>query len=163
MNTKTPITISGNEYQIGFSFRAIDMFEQMTGKSVQEVTRTLDNAKYCYCTLKALNPEFELTFDQFIDILDAEPELLIAMQTATSENAESETEREAIEVNKKKGLLKPLSVLWTLSLLLWVLPVLIPIIFGIILIFGSLKALYQYIVKRGSKRASSPHASPVKP
>jgi len=155
MNTKTPITIAGYTYQIGFSFRAIDQFEKMTGKSIQEADGTLDNVRYCYCSLKALNPEFDYTIEQFIDLLDAEPQLLIDMQTATATNdGEPHDHTDEIPTNKKKGLIKTFFALWTLSLLLLLSPVLIPGIFGIIWIFASWKLLYRRIAKRGSKPAS---------
>ena len=154
MNTTTPITIAGNEYKVGFTLRAIDLFEKMTGRSIQEVEGTMDNVRYCYCTLKALNPEFSYTFEQFIDLLDEQPQLLLDLQAANNSD-DNEPEPAEAKSAKKKSLLKIFFLLWMLSILLLVSPVLIPITFGFILIFGSLKALYRYIVKRGSKRASS--------
>jgi hypothetical protein len=155
MNTKTPITIAGKEYQVGFSLKAIDLFEKTTGKSIQESEGTMDNVRYCYCSLKAINPAFSYTLDEFIDILDTEPQLLIDMQRATTDSEPSKELVEGTKTSKKKGLTKTFFALWMLSLLLLVSPVLIPIIFGFILISGSLKALYRHTAKRGNKHASS--------
>jgi len=151
MNNRTTIELAGKEYKIGFSMYAIKLFEAMSEKSIEEITGTWDNVVYCYCSLKALNPEFIYTLEQFIDILDEHPQLLIDLQTANASTVEApKPEPEP----KKKGLAKTFFALWTLSVLLLVSPILLPLIFGLIWIFGSSKALYRLIVSPGSKPAA---------
>ena len=163
MNKRSTITLSGKEYKTGFSFLAIRLFEEMTSKSIQQQSGTWDNLIYCYCTVKALNEDFLLTFDQFTDLLDENPQLLLDIQFATVQNEPVELHDSTAKTDiapKKKGLIKTFFLLWIISALLLASPVLIPIIFGLIWISGSLKALYRHIASRGSKRVSSFKPSP---
>ena len=151
MNSRSTITLSNTDYKIGFSFQAIKLYEELTGRSIQETKTTWDNLQYCYCSIKALNPDFKLTLDEFVDLLDENPQLLIDIQFATNQN---DPVPEPVEATKKKTqLLKLFFVCWTLSVLLLVSPVAIPIIFGSIWIFGSLKYWFRRIAKSGKKPA----------
>lgn len=153
MNKRTPIELQGKTYQIGFSFLATQEFQEITGKSIFAAETIYDNLVYCYCSLKAINPDFTYTLEQFTDLLDNEPDILIGMQKAldTQKPKQEPTQQPA----KKKSSLKLISMLWLLSVLLLVSPVLLPIIFISTWIFRSLKRLYKFIAIRGSARATS--------
>lgn len=154
MNKRQDIEIAGKTYQIGFSFRAIKLFEESEKKSIHEISGSWDEVIYCYCSLKAINPDFRLSLDEFIDLIDADPQLFIDLQFGIKEQNEEEEEQPAAEKPKKKyQTIKMFFGLWTLSALLLVSPVLIPVTFGSIWIFASCRRLFRHTATRGSKRA----------
>lgn len=70
------ITISEQQYRIKQSFRALMLFEEMTSKSVGEMNESVaDVLKLFYCILKGNNMQtFTYTFEEFLDIMDEQPE-----------------------------------------------------------------------------------------
>ena len=52
------------------SYRAMFLFEDITGKSAAEVKTVQDQITYIYCILNASNKDFEYNLEEFIDILD---------------------------------------------------------------------------------------------
>ena len=58
MKTET-ININGKAYKIGFSFRAIKNYEDITGKSIDKCISTWDNLIFLYATLTAQNKNFK--------------------------------------------------------------------------------------------------------
>ena len=153
MNTQQQITINNKSYQVRFSMRAIKLFEEMTGKSIKDVTGVWDNLQYCYYTIKALNEDFDMTLEQFIDLLDENPQLLIDLTYSVAEKSNEVPDIEITEVSKKRELIKIFSSLWMLSVLLLLSPIIIPVIFGCMWILEKGKTLYHIIVNSGSKRA----------
>lgn len=149
------ITIAGQTYRVGFSFRSIRNFEELTGKSITECTSTWDNLVFFYCTIKALNPEFTANLDTFVDYIDTDPNLLVEfqnLQATATDNPESSPDASGENpASKKKA---NLFGLWTLSALLLVSPVLVPLISGISLLYLSLKLLARLIGRVGKKLAS---------
>lgn len=141
--------INGKPYNVGFSFRAVRNYEQMTGESISECKSTWDNLIYFYCSLQGLNDDFTMSFDDFVDYLDQHPELLADFQATEA------PETEAPQSHEKKSLtLKEASGLWTLMLLLSVSPVLLPIISLIGWLWMSWKLLGKLIAKIGKKPVS---------
>lgn len=145
---KQTLTINKVDFKVGFSLRAIKLFEEMAGKSIQQQTGTWDNTIFFYCTLKALNENFEMTFDEFIDYLDNNTSLLIDWQTLN--NAEVEADENTTATNDKKKQ-NTLFTLWMLSLLLLVCMAAAPIIFGIGLVPMSLWGITKLITSIGKK------------
>lgn len=139
---KQTININGKAYNIGFSFKAIREFEAMSKKSITECVGTWDNILFFYATLVALNQGFEMSFDEFIDHMDNQPDLLVQFQTNNID------ENKAVQPEQKKSLFG----LWTLSLLLLGLPIFLPIISGILFLWLSLRLLGRLIAKIGKKR-----------
>ncbi|WP_159521745.1 hypothetical protein [Sunxiuqinia indica] len=150
MSTET-INIQGTDYKIGFSFRAIREFEELTKRSITNANSTYDNLLFFYSTLKALNKDFQMNLEQFIDEMDKRPDLLIQFQTTQTEAQQAETDQPD---NKKKATLRETFMLWMLSLLLLVLPVWLPVISGIFAVLLSLKLLVKLIASLGKKRGS---------
>lgn len=74
------ITINDTEYKIKYTLRALFIFEQITGKSFNLET-LLDNYIFFYSILVA-NNENVLTWDQFIDALDENPNILTEISKA---------------------------------------------------------------------------------
>lgn len=67
------IELNKKEYNIKYTLRGIFIFEQITGKSFS-ISNTMDEYLFFYSMLLANNKDTTLTFDEFIDILDEEPE-----------------------------------------------------------------------------------------
>lgn len=123
------IKIKGESYKVGFSFLAIKHFEELTNKSVAECTSTYDTLLLMFCTLRAKNTTFLMNLEQFIQYMDKNPELLNQFQFSDgSSNKKKETILDKIKMGKVLGL-------WMLSILVLFSPILIPIIFGIVLLW----------------------------
>lgn len=148
------VTINKQTYKVGFSFRAIREFEKLSGKSITECTSTWDNLLFFYSTLKALNKDFEMDLEAFTDEMDAHPDLLAAFQTETTTSSAGDSQSPAESKNEQQKKSLPLFRSWTLFLLLAVSPVLLPVIFGTLWIWTSLKLLVRPIVWIGKKRES---------
>ena len=69
------IRINDTDYCIKWTLRAFFIYEQITGKIFKMQTLT-DEYVFIYCLLLANNPEIQLTFNEFIDVLDEEVEVL---------------------------------------------------------------------------------------
>lgn len=99
---KITITINSKDYIIKQSFRTFMLFEEQTGKSIAsaDITSFADTFKLLYCSLKACNRNtFNFSFDEFIDVIDEQPEIL----TKFTDFVESESNISNIsEDNKKK-------------------------------------------------------------
>jgi len=144
------VIVKGETYEVGFSFRAMREFEKLAGKHVSELRGTWDEIMYNYCVLLALNEEFEMKFDEFVDWCDSDPSAYIKLHTT---RYEAEQDEIPDEPTKKKETIttKNLFVLWIASLLLLVSPVSIPVISGIALVWLSLRLLVRLIGKIGKK------------
>lgn len=149
------ITINNTTYKVGFSFRAIREFEKLAGKSITECTSTWDNLLFFYATLKALNREtFNMDLEEFTDEMDAHPQLLASFQTETTSEPSAGDSQSPAESSSQQKKSLPLFRSWMLFLLLAVSPVLLPVIFGTLWIWTSLKLLVRPIVWIGKKRES---------
>jgi len=62
------------------SYRAMFDYEEMTGKSISKIETLKDNITFLYCMLFAVNEDFEYTFDEFIKILEDNPETMAQLQ-----------------------------------------------------------------------------------
>lgn len=72
------IKIKKKNYNVKYSLRALFLYEQITGKSF-EITNTMETFIFYYCMILANNPDTKLTFDDFIDAIDTDPQLAIKM------------------------------------------------------------------------------------
>lgn len=70
------MTIKGKDYNVKIGTRAALVFEQITHKRF-EISSVLDEYVYFYSILVANNDELDFDFNEFIDILDEDPTLLI--------------------------------------------------------------------------------------
>ena len=73
------MTIKDKEYKVKYTLRALFIYDQITGKvfSLQTIT---DEYLFFYCILAANNPEMNLTFDDLIEAIDEEPNIMIQFQ-----------------------------------------------------------------------------------
>ncbi len=78
------IQINGNEYNIKYTIRSLFIFEQITGKAFK-IETLLDNYVFFYSMLLACNPDNIITWDDFIDALDADPNLFVKINDVVTE------------------------------------------------------------------------------
>lgn len=99
------IKIKGKDYKIKQTIRSIFYFEQITGKQFK-IESTLDNYLYFYCILLANNEDF-MSWDEFINVLDEDPTILLNLANILSNQQEIEKilnpEDEDSESDKKKN------------------------------------------------------------
>ena len=72
------ITINGSTYAVNPGMKAIIIFENVTDKPFQ-IKNTTDMLMYYYSALLAGNPGMKLGFDELVDAVDDDPELLNRM------------------------------------------------------------------------------------
>jgi hypothetical protein len=71
MKEAITIKIEGRDFVIKRSFRALMLFEEMTGRMVDNIHENVtDVMKLFYCFLKGGNKDFEYSYDEFIDLVD---------------------------------------------------------------------------------------------
>lgn len=70
------LTINGKQYKAKYTIRALFIFEQITGKPF-DIKTLLDNYIFFYSIILANNPDNVLDWDEFLDALDNDKELLV--------------------------------------------------------------------------------------
>lgn len=90
------ITISGTKYKIKQSFRALMLFEKMTSKTIGQMSDSLsDIFTLFYCILKVNNKQsFLYSYEEFIELIDEQPEALSEFSTYLQEQSRTITEEE---------------------------------------------------------------------
>lgn len=146
------ITIKGETYKVGFSFKAFEIYETIEKQSINQATGTRGNIVYVYSVLKAFNDNFDYTLAEFYEILAEDKSLLVQLIEKTRDD-DPQPEETPAAPGKKKSSLKIIFGLWTLSLLLLASPILLPITFGVVCLWLSTKQLIRYIAKAGKKPA----------
>lgn len=69
------ITINGKEYTLKYTIRALILWESITGRMFSLQTLT-DQYLFFYCIVMcAMGSESEMTFEDFLKILEDEPQL----------------------------------------------------------------------------------------
>ena len=69
------IEIKGKEWIIRQSFRGYLLYEEMTGLQVGDIKTMKDMVTLLYCTFKGSNKDWTYTYEEFIDIIDEDPEI----------------------------------------------------------------------------------------
>lgn len=75
------ITIKGIDYKFKFTLRAMMLWEQIT-KRTFNIGSITDEYLYLYCMLMANNPDSNLTFDELIDAMDEDPNIMLHFKEA---------------------------------------------------------------------------------
>lgn len=73
------ISVKGDTIELKRTFRSLLLFENITDR-VFSVTSTTDVLTYFYCCVLASKVDLELEFNEFIEILDEQPNLLQEFQ-----------------------------------------------------------------------------------
>ena len=94
------ITINGEDYKVKYTIRALFLMEQITGKPF-EIKTLLDNYLFFYCMILANNKDKEkiLGWDEFVDALDDDKEL---MKQLTEIQIEEQKKNELLADDKDK-------------------------------------------------------------
>lgn len=96
------ITIKNETIQLKNSMRAIMCYEQITGKPFSPVTMT-EMVIYFYSTIIASNLDLELTFDEFVQWVDDNGDMLPEfIQWITNQNKMNEPLKQPVKESKKK-------------------------------------------------------------
>lgn len=94
------IKINGIDYKVKYTIRALFLMEQITGTQFQ-IKTLLDNYLFFYCMILANNKDKEkiLGWDEFIDALDNDKEL---MKQLTDIQIEEQKKNELLADDKDK-------------------------------------------------------------
>lgn len=71
--------INNTDYKLKYTLRALFIYEQITGKAFKLETIT-DEYIFFYCILVANNPEMKLTFDELIEAIDGDMNIMMEFQ-----------------------------------------------------------------------------------
>lgn len=71
--------INNIDYKLKYTLRALFIYEQITGKAFKLETIT-DEYIFFYCILVANNPEMKLTFDELIEAIDEDMNIMLEFQ-----------------------------------------------------------------------------------
>jgi hypothetical protein len=80
------IQIGGKDYKIVMSIRAMMNFEKLSNHSIDQIRTIEDTVMLFYCTVKAGGAD--LTYDQFLDLIDDKPEAIKAFTETMIEKTE---------------------------------------------------------------------------
>lgn len=97
------ITINNKEYKIKYTLRALFIFERITNKAF-EIKTLLDNYIFFYSMILANNEEI-IDWDEFINALDENPNILTQMSDLINEQEKKDNLfaiDDNTETNKKK-------------------------------------------------------------
>lgn len=69
------INIKGKEVELKYSIRSLFLFENIMNKSFS-LDNTQDTVVYFYCVLMASDKTLALTFEEYLDLLDENPNII---------------------------------------------------------------------------------------
>lgn len=96
------IKINGEAFTPKYNLRAMFLYEKMSGHSGFETSTTEDNFMLLYSMLKGSKRDTALTYDDFIDACDANPELVNELSECIISQAKAnESMMEQVEGGKK--------------------------------------------------------------
>ena len=96
------IKINGEELKVKQTIRALFLWEQIAGRSF-EIKSTLDNYLYYYALILANNPDTSLSWDDFIDAIDEDPQIVLDMTKAIADTQQRDKLFETKEEEDKDG------------------------------------------------------------
>lgn len=98
------LNIKDREVKLRYSMRALMLYENIQNKSFAP-SSTTDVLVYMFCVILSSDKELNLTFDEFLDIVDENPKIMVDFSTwLTSEINKEDTlgPKEEEEEEKKK-------------------------------------------------------------
>jgi hypothetical protein len=106
MVKEVKISLGGKEYLVKQSYRSLLYFEEMTGRGIVTLQQNIkDLLQLFYCMVKA-NNKIEFTFDEFITLIDNEPESMDAFNKYLVDAKEEEKPEETPVKKKREKVLK---------------------------------------------------------
>lgn len=70
------LNIKDKEIELKYSIRALLMYENMTDKTFSTSTLLTDMIVFMYCVVISSSKDYSLSFDDFIDFLDENPDAI---------------------------------------------------------------------------------------
>ena len=70
------LKIKDKEIELKYSIRALLMYENMTDKTFSTSTLLTDMIVFMYCVVISSSKDYSLSFDEFIDYLDENPNVI---------------------------------------------------------------------------------------
>ena len=100
------IKIKDREVTLKYTFRSLILYENIQNKSFAPDTTT-DVLIYMFCIILASDKELDLTFDEFLDMVDDNPGLIVKfsdwlVKELNKDTMLSPSEEESEEEDKKK-------------------------------------------------------------
>lgn len=91
------IKIKEQDYIVKKSFRALMLFEEKSGRGIEQMKETVNDLLLLFwCMLKANNKEtFKYSFDEFIDVCDESPESIEVFNTYLLQQAQVSTDTDS--------------------------------------------------------------------
>ena len=96
------ITIDNKEYNVKYTIRALFIFEQITGRAF-EIKTMLDNYLFFYSMILANNPDSVIGWDEFIDAIDNDPNLLTQLNNIINESYKKNDLFDGVTDGEKKS------------------------------------------------------------
>lgn len=95
------VKINGNEYELKLSMRAYMMMENITGESFN-IENLTDTISFFYCVIVTSSKESGFKWDELVDMLDENPQLLREFNTWLLGEWEKENWMSPIDTEDKK-------------------------------------------------------------
>lgn len=95
------ITIKDKTYKLKYTLRALFIYEQITGK-VFEMKTITDEYLFFYCLLLANNPDTSLSFDELIDSMDEDMNLMLQYREFLNKEMQKQQQFLTNDSDKKK-------------------------------------------------------------
>lgn len=81
--------INNIDYKLKYTLRALFIYEQITGKAFKMETIT-DEYIFFYCILLANNPDMNLTFEELIEAIDEDMNIILEFQSFLKKEIEKQ-------------------------------------------------------------------------
>lgn len=78
------VKINGEDYKVKDTLRSLFIFEEITGRPYK-VETVLDSYLFLYSVILASNPEKPIGWDAFIDAVDSDPSVAMAINRILAE------------------------------------------------------------------------------
>jgi hypothetical protein len=83
------VNINGVDYEIKYTIRSLFLFESITGRPFS-INCLFDNYMFLYCIILANNKNAVLTWDDYLDALDKDPEIIKQLNSIVTEHKQEE-------------------------------------------------------------------------
>lgn len=96
------VKIKDKEIELKQTFRSLIQYEEITNKTFNP-SSLKEILTYCYCVINNSNKEFKIDYEDFLDYIDDNPNIVNDFSNWLIEiNSQSNTKKEKKSDNKKK-------------------------------------------------------------
>lgn len=99
------VTINNNEITLKTTFRSYIIFENITGKSFTTMASFSDVLVFMYSVILGSSKSTEITFDEFLDYIDANPDMVTKFtewMSGTNEVVNNASNNSVLDDDSKK-------------------------------------------------------------